>query len=254
MHDNPRTIFLTGATGLLGFELTKEFLARGHTVLAGSRNAASIAAMREKLPDLPGVLEPVEVDLMSFDAAELAKDLSARGLAPDYLINNARNVANLRMQANGWPNAECWHAEFELGVVASTNLTIAFSEMTKSRLRSVVNVGSIYGVVAMNQRLYDSPALQAPPHYGVVKAALVHATKELAIRLAPKGIRVNAISYGGIEGRADAAFRARYGDFAPNGRMLRRDELFSPVEFLLCSAPESLTGHNLIVDGGWTLW
>ena len=78
----------------------------------------------------------------------------------------AQRRRNLRMQANGWPNAECWRAEFELGVVASTNLTIAFSEMTESRLRSVVNVGSIYGVVAINQRLYDNPALQAPPTMG----------------------------------------------------------------------------------------
>lgn len=254
IQETKRTIFLTGATGLIGFELAKEFLARGHTVVAASRSAATIAAMRERLPKLSGTLETSEIDLTCFDAEALARELAARDLSPDSLVNNARNLANLRLQEDGWPNAEAWRGEFELGVVAPTRLTMAFADAKDSRLRSVVNVGSMYGVVAMNQRLYDNPTLQAPPHYGVVKAALVHATKELAVRLAPRGIRVNAVSYGGVEGRADSAFLARYAELAPSRRMLRHDELFAPVDFLLSAAPASLTGQNLVVDGGWTLW
>jgi len=112
----------------------------------------------------------------------------------------------------------------------------------------------MYGIVTATPALYDDPRNMAPMHYGVAKAALIHLTKEMAVRLAPRGVRVNAVSYGGIEGRADEAFAARYKKLAPLERMLRLDEVHAPVEFLLSAGASGMTGHNLVVDGGWTLW
>ena len=91
-------------------------------------------------------------------------------------------------------------------------------------------------------------------NYGVTKAALIHLTKELAVRLAPRGISVNAVSYGGVEGRVDGGFRERYGRLCPTGRMLDDSQVFGAVKFLCSSDSSGMTGHNLIVDGGWTIW
>ena len=95
---------------------------------------------------------------------------------------------------------------------------------------------------------------QSPLHYSVAKAAQVQLTRELAVRLAPKGIRVNGICFGGVEGRADEAFVDRYRQLCPAGRMLRDDEVVGPVDYLVSDASSGMTGHNMMVDGGWTTW
>jgi NAD(P)-dependent dehydrogenase (short-subunit alcohol dehydrogenase family) len=173
-------------------------------------------------------------------------------LRPAHLVNNARDLANLRADASASQRAQ-WVAEYTLGVVVPVELSLALAESSDSALASVINISSIYGMVAANPALYGKPADRPPMHYGVTKAALLHLTKELAVRLAPK-VRVNAITYGGIEGRADDDFKHRYGSLTPLKRMMRPDEVFGPLEFLISDGATSVTGHNLVADGGWTLW
>jgi NAD(P)-dependent dehydrogenase (short-subunit alcohol dehydrogenase family) len=108
--------------------------------------------------------------------------------------------------------------------------------------------------VAANPGLYENPASQSPLHYGVAKAALAHLTRELAVRLAPAGIQVNCIAFGGVEGRVDAEFRQRYAKLCPLGRMLNEGEVAGPVDMLLSDHFTAMTGHVLAVDGGWTIW
>ena len=91
-------------------------------------------------------------------------------------------------------------------------------------------------------------------HYGVAKAALGQLTRELAVRLSGRGIMVNCVAFGGVEGRVDDACRERYAKLCPSGRMLKEEELPGPVDLLLSSAGSGITGHVLFVDGGWTAW
>ena len=126
--------------------------------------------------------------------------------------------------------------------------------LENSKLKNIINVSSIYGMVAPTPGIYKDFEKESPINYGVAKAALIQLTRELAVRLADKNIRVNSISYGGVEGRADKNFKKRYGQFCPDGRMLRRDEVYGAISFLLSEASSGMTGHNLVVDGGWTIW
>jgi hypothetical protein len=150
-------------------------------------------------------------------------------------------------------STENWMGEFMLDVVVPYRLTMMLASTRKSALESVVNISSIYGITAPNLRLYES-AEQSAINYGVCKAAQIHLTKELSVRLAPRKIRVNAISYGGIMGRVDEKFAKRYESLCPSGRMLEEADIAGPLRFLINGSASGITGHNLVVDGGWTVW
>jgi hypothetical protein len=144
--------------------------------------------------------------------------------------------------------------EFQLSVVVAYELTMGLLAEETAVLENVINISSIYGIVASNQHLYLEPKKQTPIHYGVCKAAMIHLTKELAVRLAPDYIRVNAISYGGIEGRVSGDFLERYAALCPQGRMLTSEDIAEPALFLASVGASGVTGHNLVVDGGWSVW
>jgi NAD(P)-dependent dehydrogenase (short-subunit alcohol dehydrogenase family) len=186
-------------------------------------------------------------------AAKICDDLFQRKIYPEILINNARSRESLKIPPSGQVPREKWLDEYLLDVVVPYELTIGLSSMPNSCLENVVNVGSIYGVVAAQQALYEDPKTECPMHYGTAKAALLQLTKELSVRLAPR-IRVNCVSYGGVEGRTSEDFKNRYARFCPLRRMMREDEVIGPLAFLCSKSSSYLTGTNLIVDGGWTAW
>jgi NAD(P)-dependent dehydrogenase (short-subunit alcohol dehydrogenase family) len=244
---------LTGATGKLGRVFAKHFLSDGHYVVVISRSAEKLRKFERDFSQF-GALALFEANLTRKDAvAKFCDDLSQKKIYPEILINNARSRASLKIPPSGQVHREKWLNEYLLDVVIPYELTIALSSMPNSCLEIVVNVGSIYGVVAAQQALYKDPKTESPIHYGAAKAALLHLTKELSVRLAPK-IRVNCVSYGGVEGRTSEAFKKRYAKFCPLRRMMREDELIGPIAFLCSEGASYLTGANLLVDGGWTTW
>jgi NAD(P)-dependent dehydrogenase (short-subunit alcohol dehydrogenase family) len=225
-------VALTSRSGQRAQELEKECLSRG-----------------------AGRATSVEVDLTDHSAVSVVADqLGKARLLPNILINNARDREYLKLDPSGRTSRENWNGELLLGVVLPYELTMTLGNLDRTPLKTVINIASIYGVVARNSVLYDHPDLEAPMNYGVSKAALIHLTRELAVRLAPRGISVNAVSYGGVRGRVGEEFQARYGRLCPSGRMLDESEVFGAVKFLASADAAGMTGHNLIVDGGWTIW
>lgn len=247
---------ITGATGKIGQVLVSDRLACGDTVIAVGRRDETV----ELLIALHAVaassrrLFAFACDLTAPDAGKnIVEYCKRQKLLPQCVVNNARNLSFMRVNDDGIVRRADFLGELTLDVVAAYELTVVLASMPESSLTRVVNIGSQYGVVAPNLALYGDAARDAPIHYGVAKAALIHLSRELAVRLAPR-IRVNCISFGGVEGRADAAFRERYAKLSPSGRMLRESEIAGPVNFLLSDASSGMTGHNLVVDGGWTAW
>lgn len=253
IKSNTKTILITGAAGKLGRQFTHHFLNGGHTVVAASRRANTLSALAETLKRTPGRFESVVADLETESGEALAQRLAQRGLLPHAIVNNAVDLANQELPPSGLPTRTQWRREFDLAVAAPFELVMALADIPSTPLAAVVNIASMYGIVARKPALYDDPARESPIHYGVAKAAMIHMTKELSVRLAPR-IRVNSVSFGGVEGRVDAAFLTRYADLCPSGRMLREDEVAEPVAFLISDGATAITGHNLVVDGGWTVW
>lgn len=123
---------------------------------------------------------------------------------------------------------------------------------------AIVNIGSLYASVSPDQRFYShlpmAPPFLKPPAYGASKAGLVNLTRYLATHLAPHGIRVNALSPGGVFGNQDAEFVQKFSGRVPMGRLAEPEELVGPLLFLLSDAASYVTGINLKVDGGFTAW
>ncbi len=124
---------------------------------------------------------------------------------------------------------------------------------------AIVNVASHYGIVAPDQRLYESlraagTAFYKPAVYTTSKAGIIGLTRYLAAYWGEAGVRVNTLSPGGVEAGQDEDFIAAYASRTPLGRMARPDEYDGAVVFLLSDAASYMTGTNLVMDGGFTTW
>lgn len=247
---------ITGATGKFGKVIVADRLKRGDTVIGIGTKPDSLKALEQQYPEAArgGRLVAIRCDLMAADGPQsLIEACNSRSLLPEGLINNARSASYLRADQERRVSREDFVGEFVLDVVVPYELAMLFAAMPQSRLKRVINIGSQYGVVAANPGLYEGTKHQSFINYSVAKAGLVHLTRELAVRLAPS-IQVNCVSYGGVEGRASPQFQERYAKLTPIGRMLREDEIAGPIAFLLSDESAGMTGHNLVVDGGWTAW
>jgi len=250
-----RVILITGASGVIGLHLVRHFVANGDTVIAVALEPVSGEDVSSDTGRPVGKLFSLQIDLEKPGGiAGVMTYLDSIRMRPTGLVNAARSLAHLALDENNMPGPESWAGEFHLGVVIPYQLSMVLANQADSELRAVVSLSSMYGLVAPTPSLYDKFEEQSPVHYGVVKAALNHLSKELSVRLAPRGIRVNTVSPGGIVGRETREFRERYARLCPAGRMLRGEEVCGAVDFLLSNAASGVTGHNLVVDGGWTVW
>jgi NAD(P)-dependent dehydrogenase (short-subunit alcohol dehydrogenase family) len=250
-----RTLLITGGSGTFGTRLMQHFLEQGDRVIFTATSTQSLDHVCQKfMPFADNVIGFVHDFLDEQAIPDLLVQLEQQQLAPEGLINNARSLKTLAIEANGRVSRANFINEYLIDVVAPYELTMGLAHSVNSQLRSVVNIGSQYGIVAANPKLYDNYLQQSPIHYGVAKAALGHLTKELAVRLADKHIQVNCIAFGGVEGRVNDDFKQRYAELSPIKRMLSVDDIVGPVDFILSDKSAGMTGQTMQVDGGWSLW
>ena len=118
----------------------------------------------------------------------------------------------------------------------------------------IINFGSIYGIVGPDFSVYEGTDITMPGAYSVIKGGIVTFTKYLATYYAKYGIRVNCICPGGIYDNQPESFVKKYSKRTPLRRMGEPEEMVCPVIFLASDASSYITGHILMVDGGWTAW
>ena len=158
----------------------------------------------------------IYVDLIDDEASNrIINFVKKSKLSPDVLINNARDKNNLLVNKKGEIERDNWINEFKINTIISYELSIKLSSLHNSRLKKIINISSIYGVVAPNLKIYRDPVKESAINYGTIKASLIHLTKELAVRLANKKIQVNSVSYGGVKGSQSKIFQKKYSDLSP---------------------------------------
>jgi NAD(P)-dependent dehydrogenase (short-subunit alcohol dehydrogenase family) len=261
-----RVAIVTGGAGLLGYHHGAILAAAGANVVLMDLAAAK-PEMRAK--QLSGAHGPECLGLAS-DITDEASILRVRDAVMakfgrvDILINNAANNPKVEDQKPGQPwsrlenfPVETWNADIAVGLTGAFLCSRVFGqEMVKRGKGVIVNIASDLAVIAPDQRLYRQEGVAEdqqpvkPVTYSVVKTALLGLTRYLSTYWVGNGVRVNAISPGGVfNGQADE-FTAKLYQLIPMGRMAEKDEYQGAILFLCSDASSYMTGQNLIVDGG----
>ena len=257
---------VTGALGNLGPIWIETLLGAGASVfaldLAESKVSEDFAKLQSCHDETRLQLGRTDVrDRQSLEAV-CQNCITAFGI-PTILVNNAGidrppagsakeyRLENIPLEEN--------REIFEVNTLGLFLVTQVFgTRMVEAGRGSIINIGSLYASVSPDERFYDhipgDPPFLKPPAYGASKAAVINLTRYLATLWAPRGVRVNALSPGGVLGGQDDEFKRKFCNRVPMGRMATAEDLSGPLLFLASQASSYVTGTELLVDGGFTAW
>ena len=263
-----RVVVITGGLGQIGRQFALEFIDRGAKVAIFNRKIPGKATLAGKFPVESGRVAffPVDITKKESVKAGLAAVVAKWGV-PQVLVNNA----GIDTQPSAPPEVSGPFEDFPEDVwreVLEVNMTGTFlccqvigGAMAKEGKGSIINVGSIYGMLSPVQDIYaykekktGKPFIK-PVAYCASKSGLYNFTRYLATYWAKKGVRVNILTPSGVRrDTQDAEFQANYCARMPVGRMAEEDEYNGAIVFLASDASRYMTGANLVMDGGWTAW
>tara|TARA_B100000963_G_scaffold213219_2_gene185836 strand:- start:17286 stop:18029 length:744 start_codon:yes stop_codon:yes gene_type:complete len=238
-----KIIIVTGGNGLLGSAIVEHIRQEGAFCINFEIN--------HKTND---DLSNVECDITNKDSIDNALSLVLKKYKRiDGLVNNAYP------RSDDWGNKfediklDSWkqNLEWQLNSYFYLSQQVA-NLMEKQNKGSIINMASIYGIVAPDFSVYNETNLTTPAAYSAIKGGLINLTRYMASYFGAKQIRVNAISPGGIYDNQNMTFVQNYEKRVPMGRMGSPDDISPAVIFLLSNDSKYITGQNIIIDGGWT--
>jgi NAD(P)-dependent dehydrogenase (short-subunit alcohol dehydrogenase family) len=259
-----RVILLTGAAGLLGRRYAATLVEAGARVALADVRGGAVKDLASGFDAREAVAIEADVTDAQSVRAMVAQAREVFGRV-DVLVNNAaldpkfdRATAGEHAVTFETFPLEAWQAAIGVNL---TGMFLCCQAVAPGMLAQgggvIINIGSIYGMVGPDQRLYESAGagpVFKPVTYSVTKSAVYGLTQYLAAYWARKNLRVNALTLGGVLHEQEPAFVQRYGERTPLGRMARPDEYCGALVFLASDASSYMTGANLVVDGGFTAW
>ncbi len=259
---------VTGGMGQLGRQFVAALASRGARVAVFGRHAPDAAGLAEAFPGLGDSVAAFAVDIARRESIVAGLDgVVARWGVPHILVNNA----GLDTQPTAPPEVSGPFESFPEEVfreVVEVNLVGTFlccqvvgGAMAREGRGSIVNIGSIYGMLSPVQDIYAYREAKTgrpfvkPVAYSASKSGIYNLTRYLATYWAARGVRVNTLTPSGVwRSTQDAEFQANYCARMPMRRMANEDEFNGAIVFLASPASSYMTGSNLVVDGGWTSW
>lgn len=265
-----RLAIITGGAGLLGMSHAKALLQKNCEVELWDINESGLKEVTRNLRQefKGGRVNYRVIDITLEQEIETAVNLFKEANSHiDVLINNAAlnpKFPEASFQAaiklENYP-IDIWDREIAVGLTGSMLCAKHIGAFMASVKNGVIlNISSDLSVIAPDQRLYHregipkSEQYKKPVSYSVIKTGLVGLTKYLASYWAEDGIRVNALSPGGVYDSQDEVFVKRLTELIPLRRMAKREEYVGAIQFLCSDASEYMTGQNIIMDGGRSIW
>lgn len=266
-----KAVVVTGGGGLIGMKHAEGILeGNGVPVLLDisdvSLNKVS-SELKKEYPDK--IVETYVVDITDRKALEDVCDDVEKKYGHVYgLINNAANNPKVEGGSKNLAAAkftdfptDIWNQDLAVGITGAFLCAQVFGKsMEKAGKGVVINIGSDYGVIAPDQRVYrkegvpEDQQIIKPVSYSVVKHAIIGLTKYLAIYWAEKGIRVNTLCPASLYNGQDEEFVKKLSKRIPMARMSNPDEYPATVLYMLSEASSYMTGATVILDGGRTSW
>ena len=258
---------VTGGCGLLGTEFTKALVSAGAKVVIGDINNDQVSIVKDEITRKFKSSEISAFQLNVTDSQSIGDflgqiekihgriDILVNSAAIDPKFEKESELSEFTRFENFPLNA--WNESLDVNLTGAFQMTQAVCKiMEKTGKGSIINIGSNYGLVGPDQRLYKRKGETKQPYkpviYSVCKAALIGFTKYLAGYYAGTEIRVNMLTPAGVFNNHDDEFVEKYSARTILGRMSEKDEYWGSVIFLASDASSYMTGANLIVDGGWT--
>jgi len=261
--------FITGGAGLLGKKHAEAIIESNGKVIIADIDSSAAEKVCNELNEKYGmghghtVAWFTYVDVTNKDSIEKAVEDYNK---IDILINNAAIDPKVE-DGMEWKNKfehlelDSWNKTIEV-ILNGTFLCsqVIVKKMLSTGLESeycrdggvILNIASDLAIISPDQRIYDDGV--KPASYGAAKAGVVNLTKYLSTYLAKKNIRVNSLSPAGVYNNQPEEFVSKFRNLIPMDRMAKPDEYKGAVVFMCSDASSFMTGHNLVVDGGRTIW
>ena len=256
-----RTAVVTGGAGFLGTEISSTLAELGANIVIASRDEGKCRQRCAEIAERGGAqgraIETMahRVDLLDKDSiTALVAAVADRFGGIDILVNNAWSG-----KKNSWESIgdADWEYDIDMSLNSVFRIVKAAFDTLRERRGVILNVGSMYGHIAPDHRIYDGKEFANPPSYGAAKAGVIQFTRYLASFLSPHGIRVNCLSPGAFPHpptREHKKFMSHLCGKNMMNRLGEPEDLKGAVALLCSDAGSYITGQNICVDGGWAVW
>ena len=249
-----RVAVVSGGGGNIGASLCEGLAEAGATVVVAARTAAKGEAVAAAINRTGGKAIALPLDLADETSIQTLRNaVFARLGRADILVNNA--VSMFPGHVERYTVAD-WEKSMQVDATGFFRITQIFlNDMLAAGRGNIITIASILGMVAPDERLYPQQGVAGyRPHYFFVKAGVVGYSRFLAATYAANNIRVNCISPGGVETKPPRTGASPFVDRVPMKRLASPDDMKGAVVYLASDASAYVTGHNLVVDGGYTAW
>jgi NAD(P)-dependent dehydrogenase (short-subunit alcohol dehydrogenase family) len=253
-----KVVVITGGAGLIGRGFVKAVIENGGTAIIADVDENAGNKVRDEISTELGSdrIEFINVDITCKTSIRRMIDTVVdKYQVIDALVNNAypRNKNYGRKFEDVSYEDFCENLNLHLGGYFLISQEIS-RVMVNQQRGVIVNIASIYGFMAPRFELYENASFTSPVEYSAIKGGLLSLTKYLASYLGEHGIRVNALSPGGVHNNQSDSFVEQYSKKVLIGnRMAESEDLSGALIFLLSDASRYVTGQNIVVDGGWSI-
>lgn len=250
-------IVVTGGAGLLGSAFCRAIISNNATcILADTNKEKSIDVILSLCKEFPNAkIDFQYLDINSKDSIlDLIVQIDSKYKKIDAIVNNAypRNKNYGKKYFDVEYDDFCENINLNLGGYFLVSQKFA-EYFIKQGNGNIINISSIYGVIAPRFEIYDATNMTMPVEYAVIKSGLIHLTKYMSKYFKGKNIRVNSISLGGLIDQQPSSFVEKYKENCLNKGMLTPNDITGTLIYFLSDLSEFVNGHNLIVDDGFTL-